>query len=74
MVTGTSIKTLTEKVEKSVSNHGNVNKPFGGINVAEVFVKKESKEELKVKSLLLARHTQRNSSFNELSLIIMWFL
>ncbi|XP_039101644.1 zinc finger protein DZIP1 isoform X2 [Hyaena hyaena] len=45
--TGTSIKTLTEKVEKTVSNHGNVNKPFGGINVAEAFIKKELKEELK---------------------------
>lgn len=45
--TGTSIKTLTEKVEKTVSNHRNVNKPVGGINVAEAFIKKELKEELK---------------------------
>nr|XP_060492821.1 cilium assembly protein DZIP1-like isoform X3 [Panthera onca] len=45
--TGTSIKTLTEKVEKTVSNHGSVNKPFGGINVAEAFIKKELKEDLK---------------------------
>ncbi|KAM9192579.1 cilium assembly protein DZIP1 isoform 5-T6 [Dugong dugon] len=44
---GTSIKTLTEKVEKTVSNHRNVNKPFGGINVAEAFIKKEVQEELK---------------------------
>ncbi|XP_072638711.1 cilium assembly protein DZIP1 isoform X6 [Canis lupus baileyi] len=44
---GTSIKTLTEKVEKTVSNHRNVNKPVGGINVAEAFIKKELKEELK---------------------------
>nr|KAF6427447.1 DAZ interacting zinc finger protein 1 [Rousettus aegyptiacus] len=45
--TGTSIKTLTEKVEKTVSNHRNVNKPVGGINVAEAFTKRELKEELK---------------------------
>ncbi|XP_023582459.1 cilium assembly protein DZIP1 isoform X5 [Trichechus manatus latirostris] len=45
--TGTSIKTLTEKVEKTVSNPRNVNKPFGGINVAEAFIKKEVQEELK---------------------------
>ncbi|XP_077014655.1 cilium assembly protein DZIP1 [Tamandua tetradactyla] len=45
---GTSIKTLTEKVEKTVSNHRNVNKPVGGINVAEAFIKKEEiPEELK---------------------------
>ncbi|XP_036614041.1 zinc finger protein DZIP1 isoform X2 [Trichosurus vulpecula] len=45
---GTCIKLLTEKVEKTVSNHRNVNKPVGGINVAEAFVKKEeSQEELK---------------------------
>lgn len=57
--TGTTIKTLTEKVEKTVSNHRNVNKPAGGINVAEAFIKKELKEELKVKSHLLANHTER---------------
>ncbi|XP_036106178.1 zinc finger protein DZIP1 isoform X2 [Molossus molossus] len=45
--TGTSIKTLTEKVEKTVSNQRNVNKPVGGINVAEAFIKRELKEELK---------------------------
>ncbi|XP_064442017.1 cilium assembly protein DZIP1 isoform X4 [Mirounga angustirostris] len=45
--TGTSIKTLTEKVEKTVSDHRNVTKPVGGINVAEAFIKKEFKEELK---------------------------
>ncbi|XP_042637348.1 zinc finger protein DZIP1 [Orycteropus afer afer] len=45
--TGTSIKTITEKVEKTVSNHRNVNKPIGGINVAEAFIKKELQEELK---------------------------
>ncbi|XP_011222491.1 zinc finger protein DZIP1 isoform X2 [Ailuropoda melanoleuca] len=45
--TGTSIKTLTEKVEKTVSNHRNVNKPVGGINVADTFIKKDLKEELK---------------------------
>ncbi|XP_059540957.1 cilium assembly protein DZIP1 isoform X4 [Myotis daubentonii] len=44
---GTSIKTLTEKVEKTVSNQRNVSKPVGGINVAEAFIKREFKEELK---------------------------
>ncbi|XP_058132478.1 cilium assembly protein DZIP1 isoform X2 [Dasypus novemcinctus] len=45
---GTAIKTLTEKVEKTVSNHRNVSKPVGGINVAEAFIKKEEiQEELK---------------------------
>lgn len=55
---GTSIKTLTGKVEKTVSNHRNMNKPVGGINVADAFIKKELKEDLKVKSLLLVKHTQ----------------
>ncbi|XP_012923279.1 zinc finger protein DZIP1 isoform X2 [Heterocephalus glaber] len=46
--TGTSIKTLTEKVEKMVSHHRNVNKPVGGINVTDVFmIKEELQEELK---------------------------
>ncbi|XP_012578615.1 PREDICTED: zinc finger protein DZIP1, partial [Condylura cristata] len=45
--TRTAIKTLTEKVEKTVSNHRNGNKPVGGINVTEMFVKKELEEELK---------------------------
>lgn len=45
--TGTAIKTLTEKVEKTVSNQRNVSKPVGGINVAEAFIKRELKEELK---------------------------
>ncbi|XP_008572817.1 PREDICTED: zinc finger protein DZIP1 isoform X2 [Galeopterus variegatus] len=43
--TGTSIKTRTEKVEKMVSHHRNVNKPVGGINVAEMFIKKEELQE-----------------------------
>ncbi|XP_037656152.1 zinc finger protein DZIP1 [Choloepus didactylus] len=38
---GTAIKTLTEKVEKTVTNHRNVNKLVGGINVAEAFIKEE---------------------------------
>nr|XP_030712763.1 zinc finger protein DZIP1 isoform X12 [Globicephala melas] len=45
--TGTSIKTLTGKVEKTVSNHRSVNKPVGGLNVAEAFIKKAQKEDLK---------------------------
>ncbi|XP_036913456.1 zinc finger protein DZIP1 isoform X2 [Sturnira hondurensis] len=44
---GTAIKTLTEKVEKTVSNQRNVSKPVGGINVAEAFIRREFKEELK---------------------------
>ncbi|XP_065757723.1 cilium assembly protein DZIP1 isoform X1 [Muntiacus reevesi] len=45
--TGTSVKTLTGKVENTVSNHRNMNKPVGGINVADAFIKKELKEDLK---------------------------
>ncbi|XP_059936077.1 cilium assembly protein DZIP1 isoform X2 [Mesoplodon densirostris] len=45
--TGTSIKTLTGKVEKTVSNHRSVNKPVGGHNVAETFIEKAQKEDLK---------------------------
>ncbi|XP_074048009.1 cilium assembly protein DZIP1 isoform X2 [Macrotis lagotis] len=44
---GTCINLLAEKVEKTVSNQRNVNKPVGGINVAEAFVKKEELQELK---------------------------
>ncbi|KAM6100184.1 cilium assembly protein DZIP1 isoform 2-T2 [Theristicus caerulescens] len=53
--TGTPVKTskgaviqkLTEQVGKSLSNHGNKNKPAGGINVAQAFIKKEEVQELK---------------------------
>ncbi|XP_010294045.1 PREDICTED: zinc finger protein DZIP1, partial [Phaethon lepturus] len=53
--TGTPVKTskgaviqkLTEQVGKSLSNHGNKNKPAGGINVAQAFMKKEEVQELK---------------------------
>ncbi|KAK2500490.1 hypothetical protein MC885_020824, partial [Smutsia gigantea] len=41
---GTSIETLTEKLEKTVSNHRNVNKPVGGIHAAEVFIRKDLEE------------------------------
>ncbi|XP_036749855.2 cilium assembly protein DZIP1 isoform X5 [Manis pentadactyla] len=41
---GTFIETLTEKLEKTVSNHKNVNKPVGGIHAAEVFVLKDLEE------------------------------
>ncbi|XP_009877514.1 PREDICTED: zinc finger protein DZIP1-like, partial [Apaloderma vittatum] len=44
---GTVIQRLTEKVGKSLSNHGSKNKPAGGINVAQAFVKKEEVKELK---------------------------
>ncbi|XP_007666160.1 zinc finger protein DZIP1 isoform X1 [Ornithorhynchus anatinus] len=45
-----SIKKLTEKVEKTLSSHGSLNKLVGGINVTQAFMKKEvidNKEELK---------------------------
>lgn len=45
--TETSIKILAGKVEKTVSNHRNVNKPVGGIHVAEAFIKKELNEDVK---------------------------
>uniref|UniRef100_A0A8C0FHF8 DAZ interacting zinc finger protein 1 n=1 Tax=Bubo bubo TaxID=30461 RepID=A0A8C0FHF8_BUBBB len=44
---GTVIQKLTEQVGKSLSNHGNKNKPAGGINVAQAFIKKEEVKELK---------------------------
>ncbi|NWW49588.1 DZIP1 protein, partial [Pedionomus torquatus] len=44
---GTVIQKLTEQVGKSLSNHGNKNKPAGGVNVAQAFVKKEAVQELK---------------------------
>ncbi|XP_038615581.1 zinc finger protein DZIP1 isoform X3 [Tachyglossus aculeatus] len=45
-----SIRKLTEKVEKTLSSHGSLNKAIGGINVTQAFMKKEvidDKEELK---------------------------
>ncbi|NXQ83797.1 DZIP1 protein, partial [Nyctibius grandis] len=44
---GTVIQKLTEQVGRSLSNHGNKNKPAGGINVAQAFIKKEEVQELK---------------------------
>ncbi|NWS69498.1 DZIP1 protein, partial [Crotophaga sulcirostris] len=44
---GTVIQKLTEQVGKSLSNHGNKNKPAGGIDVAQAFIKKEDVQELK---------------------------
>ncbi|NXI48594.1 DZIP1 protein, partial [Galbula dea] len=41
---GTAIQKLTEQVGKSLSNHGNKNKPAGGVNVAQPFKKEEVKE------------------------------
>uniref|UniRef100_A0A8C0B9Z6 DAZ interacting zinc finger protein 1 n=1 Tax=Buteo japonicus TaxID=224669 RepID=A0A8C0B9Z6_9AVES len=49
---GTVIQKLTEQVGKSLSNHGNKNKPAGGINVAQAFIKKEEVKELKLSSLI----------------------
>ncbi|NXU87996.1 DZIP1 protein, partial [Xiphorhynchus elegans] len=55
--TGTPVKTLketviqklTKQVGDSLSNHGNKNKPAGGINVAQAFIKKEEVKEPKFK-------------------------
>ncbi|NXH11173.1 DZIP1 protein, partial [Bucco capensis] len=44
---GTVIQKLTERVGKSLSNYGNKNKPAGGINVAQPFIKKEEVKEVK---------------------------
>ncbi|KAM4789099.1 cilium assembly protein DZIP1 isoform 4-T4 [Cyanocitta cristata] len=45
---GTFIQKLTKQVGESLSNHGNKNKPAGGINVAQAFIKKEEVKELKL--------------------------
>ncbi|NXI20420.1 DZIP1 protein, partial [Irena cyanogastra] len=45
---GTVIQKLTKKVGESLSNHGSKNKPAGGINVAQAFIKKEEVKELKL--------------------------
>ncbi|NWR88373.1 DZIP1 protein, partial [Furnarius figulus] len=44
---GTIIQKLTKQVGDSLSNHGNKNKPAGGINVAQAFIKKEEVKEPK---------------------------
>ncbi|EMP29738.1 Zinc finger protein DZIP1 [Chelonia mydas] len=44
---GALIQKLTEQVEKTLSSHGNKNKPAGGINVTQAFIKKEDAQELK---------------------------
>ncbi|XP_063999960.1 cilium assembly protein DZIP1 isoform X2 [Pogoniulus pusillus] len=44
---GTVIQKLTEQVGKSLSNRGTMNKPPGGIPVAQAFIKKEEVKELK---------------------------
>ncbi|KAM6140943.1 cilium assembly protein DZIP1 [Pterocles gutturalis] len=44
---GTAIQKLTEQVGKSLANHGIKNKPAGGINVAQAFIKKEEVPEPK---------------------------
>uniref|UniRef100_A0A2K6LES7 Cilium assembly protein DZIP1 n=1 Tax=Rhinopithecus bieti TaxID=61621 RepID=A0A2K6LES7_RHIBE len=45
--TGATIKTPTEKVETMFSHRKYVNKPVGGTNVPEMFIKKEGLQELK---------------------------
>ncbi|NXM25030.1 DZIP1 protein, partial [Oxyruncus cristatus] len=44
---GTVIQKLTKQVGESLSNHGSKNKPAGGINVAQAFIKKEVVKEPK---------------------------
>ncbi|XP_064360710.1 cilium assembly protein DZIP1 isoform X3 [Dromaius novaehollandiae] len=44
---GTVIQKMTKQVGKSLSNHGNKNKPTGGINVSQASIKKEEVQELK---------------------------
>ncbi|XP_009078271.1 PREDICTED: zinc finger protein DZIP1, partial [Acanthisitta chloris] len=41
---GTVIQKLTKQVGESLSNPGNKNKPAGGVNVAQAFIKQEVKE------------------------------
>ncbi|NXI81691.1 DZIP1 protein, partial [Rhipidura dahli] len=45
---GTFIQKLTKQVGESLPNHGSKNKPVGGINVAQAFIKKEEVKELKL--------------------------
>ncbi|NXP19818.1 DZIP1 protein, partial [Scytalopus superciliaris] len=45
---GTVIQKLTRQVGESLSNHGNKNKPVGGINVAQAFTNKEEVKDPKV--------------------------
>ncbi|NWR27149.1 DZIP1 protein, partial [Tachuris rubrigastra] len=45
---GTVIQKLTKQVGESLPNHGSKNKPAGGINVAQAFIKKEEVKELKL--------------------------
>ncbi|XP_066032455.1 cilium assembly protein DZIP1 isoform X2 [Chamaea fasciata] len=44
---GTVIQKLSKQVGDSLSNHGSKNKPAGGINVAQAFIKKEELKEPK---------------------------
>ncbi|XP_062370916.1 cilium assembly protein DZIP1 [Cinclus cinclus] len=45
---GTVIQKLAKQVGDTLSNHGNKNKPAGGINVAQAFFKKEEVKEPKL--------------------------
>ncbi|NXO25021.1 DZIP1 protein, partial [Cisticola juncidis] len=44
----TVIQKLSKQVGESLSNHGSKNKPAGGINVAQAFIKKEEAKEPKL--------------------------
>ncbi|XP_066196555.1 cilium assembly protein DZIP1 [Sylvia atricapilla] len=45
---GTVIQKLSKQVGDSLSNHGSKNKPAGGVNVAQAFIKKEEVKEPKL--------------------------
>ncbi|NXB78673.1 DZIP1 protein, partial [Donacobius atricapilla] len=45
---GTVIQKLAKQVGESLSNHGSKNKPAGGINVTQAFIKKEEVKEPKL--------------------------
>ncbi|NXW74845.1 DZIP1 protein, partial [Hirundo rustica] len=45
---GTVVQKLAKQVGESLSNHGSKNKPAGGINVAQAFMKKEEVKEPKL--------------------------
>ncbi|NXK60812.1 DZIP1 protein, partial [Sylvietta virens] len=45
---GTVIHKLSKQVGESLSNHGSKNKPAGGVNVAQAFIKKEEVKEPKL--------------------------
>lgn len=59
-ILGTVIQKLSKQVGESLSNHGSKNKPAGGINVAQAFIKKEEVKEPKVSLLICSIITLSN--------------